>query len=126
MPDEVPSNAVLAQMLRSLEDRIRLHDEEETRWQSRMDGQMDTFSRIVVQLQTSGAVVDTRLTGRADANATAIAAVRGDLKTRMDDHDKFHETKDKEARFRTSVTIAVLTALGTLASAAVAIALALH
>ena len=115
MSSEEPSNAVLAEKIDALEDRMRERDEEEVRFHSRMEGRMEAFSSIVVGLQTNAAVQETKSTAKTEA-----------LTTRLDNHDKYHSDSEKGSRFRTGVLIAALTAVGTLATAGFAIALALH
>jgi hypothetical protein len=115
MSAEEPSNAVLAQKIDDLEDRMKARTEDEVRFHSRMEGRMEAFSSMVVALQTSAAVQEAKATAKVEA-----------LTVRLDAHDKYHSDTEKGARFRTGVLIATLTAIGTLATAGLAIALALH
>ena len=126
MSDHEPSNAVLATMIEALEERMKQIEDESVRWHSRMEGQMDAFSKIVVNLQTSAAVLEAKAMARADANATAIRSVRDDLADEVKTHHASHTEAEKASRWRTGALIAALTAIGTIAAAAVAFAVAVH
>ncbi len=115
MTDNEPSNAVLAEMIEALEERLKSRDDDETRFHLRMEEKMTNLSATVVTMQLAGAVSEAKL----DARITAAGA-------RMDTHDKYTQDREKESRFRTGAFIAAITAVGTVAAAAVAVAVALH
>jgi len=114
-PDADPSNAVLAEMIESLEDKLRQRDDDETRFHVRMETKMDGLSASVVTIQVNAAVQDAKHEAKIEA-----------LATRLNTHESGHREAEKSARFHTGAMIAALTAIGTVATAAIAIAVALH
>jgi hypothetical protein len=88
MPEE-PSNAVLATLIRGLEERLKEAERDEIAWHSRMEGRFDTLTAVVANLQQAVSV------DRANNDAVHRAQ-----KDRIDGHERFHQEQDREARER--------------------------
>ena len=112
MPPEEPSNAVLAEKIDALDERIREDRQDEEQFHARLEGRFDTLAAIVATLQRAADVDRTR----TEANLTAVSK-------RMDVHDGEHKDAESGSRYRTGAMIAAFTAIGTLATVAVAIAM---
>ena len=84
MPDSEPTNAVLAEMIRNLEERLKDRDESEVRFHIRMETKMDSLAATVVQLQSQVNVHDA-------TDSEKFKALDG----RLDTHDEYHRDKER-------------------------------
>ena len=84
MPEIEPTNAVLAEMIRNLEERLEDRDESEVRYHIRMETKIDSLAATVVQLQSQVNVHDA-------TDEEKFKALDG----RLAIHDGYHRDKEK-------------------------------
>jgi hypothetical protein len=110
-----PSNAELARMITALSSHV-----------DKIDGKVDGFLGVMTKVQAQADVDRAVSTAEFKRIDEKIGEVRAQAKDRMDAHDSYTRDQEQKGEFRSTILVAVLSVVGTLAVGAITIVFSLH